>query len=68
MFHKERRTTPRGCFDCGGTTHFIVDCLKRKKHDFSNKYSYNNNNWNDSSSKGDDKKKYCFGDKKKKKF
>jgi hypothetical protein len=28
MFHKERRRSPRGCFECGGTTHFIVDCPK----------------------------------------
>jgi hypothetical protein len=29
-FHKERRRSPRGCFECGNTTHFIVDCPKRK--------------------------------------
>jgi hypothetical protein len=29
---------------------------------------YNYNNWNDSSDKGEGKKKYRFGDKKKKKF
>jgi hypothetical protein len=34
-FHKERRRSPRGCFECGDTTHFIADCLKRKKLDFS---------------------------------
>jgi hypothetical protein len=61
-FHKERRST-RGCFECGDITHFIIDCPKRKKLDSSNKY---NNNRNDSSNKGGDKKKYCFGDKKKK--
>jgi hypothetical protein len=56
-FRKERRRSPRGCFECGDTTHFIADCLKRKKYDSSsNKYDY---------SKGDDKKKYRFGDKKK---
>jgi hypothetical protein len=64
-FHKERRRSPRGCFECGDTTHFIVDCPKRKKFDFSNKYNYYNRN--DSSDNGDDKKKYRFGDKKKKK-
>jgi hypothetical protein len=64
-FRKERRRSPRGCFECGGTTHFIVDCPKRKKFDSSNKYNYNNRN--DSSDKGEGKKKYRFGDKKKKK-
>jgi hypothetical protein len=24
-FRKERRRSPRGCFECGDTTHFIVD-------------------------------------------
>jgi hypothetical protein len=64
-FHKERRRSTRGCFECGDTIHFIADCPMRKKFDSSNKYNYNNRN--DSSDKGDDKKKYCFGDKKKKK-
>jgi hypothetical protein len=63
-FHKERRS-PMGCFECGNTTHFIVDCSKGKKFDSSNKYNYNNRN--DSSNKGEGKKKYHFGDKKKKK-
>jgi hypothetical protein len=63
-FHKERRRSPRGCFECGDTTHFITDCPKQKKFDSSNKYDYTN--WNDSSNKGDNKK-YHFGDKKKKK-
>jgi hypothetical protein len=67
-FHKERRRSPRGCFKCSDTTHFIVDCPKRKKLDSSNKYNNNNNNWNYSNNKGDDKKKCLFGDKKKKKF
>jgi hypothetical protein len=40
--------------------------LKRKKFDCSNKY--NSNNRNDSSDKGEDKKKYRFGDNKKKKL
>jgi hypothetical protein len=63
MFHKERRRSPRGCFECGDTTHFIADCPKRKKLDSSsNKYDYTK--WNDYS-KGDDKK-YRFGNKKKK--
>jgi hypothetical protein len=64
-FCKERRRSPRGCFECSDTTHFIVDCPKRKKFDSSNKYNYNN--WNDSSDKGEGKKKYRFGNKKKKK-
>jgi hypothetical protein len=34
-FRKERRS-PRGCFECGDTTHFITDCPKRKKFDSSN--------------------------------
>jgi hypothetical protein len=63
-FRKQRRS-PRGCFKCGDTTHFIADCPKRKKFD-SNKYNYNKQN--DSSDKGEGKKKYRFGDKKKKKF
>jgi hypothetical protein len=64
-FHKERRRSPRGCFECGDTTHFITDCPKRKKLDSSsNKYDYTKRNDN---SKGNDKKKYRFGDKKKKK-
>jgi hypothetical protein len=62
-FRKERRRSPRGCFECGDTTHFIADYPKRKKFDSSNKYNYNN--WNNSNDKGDDKKKYCFRDKKK---
>jgi hypothetical protein len=65
-FHKERRRSSRGCFECGDITHFIVDCPKRKKLDSSsNKYNYNNRN--NSSNKGEGKKKYRFGDKKKKK-
>jgi hypothetical protein len=66
-FRKERRRSPRGYFECGDTTHFIIDCPKRKKLDSSsNKYNYNNRN--DSSDKGEGKKKYHFGDKKKKRF
>jgi hypothetical protein len=54
-FRKERRRSPRGCFECGDTTHFIIDCPKRKKLDSSsNKYDYTK--WNDYS-KGNDKKK-----------
>jgi hypothetical protein len=63
-FRKERWRSPRGCFECGDTTHFIADCPKRKKADSSNKYNYNNRK--DSSDKGEGKKKYRFGDKKKK--
>jgi hypothetical protein len=62
-FCKERRS-PRGCFECGDTTHIITDCRKRKKLNSSNKSNYNNQN--DSSEKGESKKKYRFGDKKKK--
>jgi hypothetical protein len=63
-FHKEKRRSPRCCFECGDTTHFITDCPKRKKLDSSsNKYDYAN--WNDYI-KDNDKKKYHFGDKKKK--
>jgi hypothetical protein len=65
-FRKERMRSPRGCFECGDTTHFITDCPKRKKFDSFNKYNYNNRN--DSSDKGEGKKKYHFRDKKKKKF
>jgi hypothetical protein len=65
-FRKERRRSPRGCFECGDTTHFIVYCPKRKKLDSSNKYNYYNNNRNNSNNKGDNKKKYRFRDKKKK--
>jgi hypothetical protein len=65
-FLKERRRSPRGCFECSDTTHFITDCPKRKKLDSSsNKYDYTKRN---DYSKSDDKKKYRFGDKKKKKF
>jgi hypothetical protein len=63
-FNKESRRSPRGCFECGDTTHFIVDCRKRKKLDSSsNKYVYTKRN---DYSKGDDKKKHRFEDKKKK--
>jgi hypothetical protein len=63
-FHKERRRSPMGCFECGDTTHFIADCPKRKKLDSSsNKYDYTKRN---DYNKGDDKKKCRFGDKKKK--
>jgi hypothetical protein len=55
-FRKERRRSPRGCFECGDTTHFIADCPKRKKLDSSsNKYAYTKRN---EYSKGDDKKKF----------
>jgi hypothetical protein len=65
-FCKERRRSPMGCFECGNPTHFIVDCPKRKKVESFNKYDYANRN--DSSNKGDNKKKNCFKDNKKKKF
>jgi hypothetical protein len=60
-FCKERRRSPRGCFECGDTTHFIAGCTKRKKLDYSNKYDYIKRN---DYSKENDKKKYRFGDKK----
>jgi hypothetical protein len=63
-FHKERWRSSRGCFECGDTIHFIADYPKRKKFNSSNKYNYNNRN--DSSDKCEGKKKYRFGDKKKK--
>jgi hypothetical protein len=49
IFLKDRRRSPRGCFECGDTSHFIADCPKRKIFNFSNKYNYNNRN--DSSDK-----------------
>jgi hypothetical protein len=62
-FRKEKRRSPKGCFECDDTTHFIANHPKRKKLDsFSNKYDYTK--WNDYS-KGNDKKD-CSGDKKKK--
>jgi hypothetical protein len=65
-FHKERRRSPRGYFECGDTSHFIADCPKQKKlNSSSNKYNYNNQN--NSSDKGKGKKKYHFKDKKKRK-
>jgi hypothetical protein len=65
-FRKERWRSPRVCFKCSDTTHFITDCPKRKKLNSSNKYNYNNRN--DFSDKGDGKKKCHFRDKKMKKF
>jgi hypothetical protein len=63
-FCKEMRRSPRDCFECGDTTHFITDYPKRKKLDSSsNKYDYTKQN---DYSKSDDKKKYRSGDKKKK--
>jgi hypothetical protein len=63
---KNSRAHQQGCFECSDTTHFITDCPKRKKLDSSsNKYDYTKRN---DYSKGDDKKKYRFEDKKKKRF
>jgi hypothetical protein len=59
-FRKKRRRSPKGCFKCGDTTHFITDCPKRKKFDSSNKYDYANRN--DSSNKCNNKKKNRFRD------
>jgi hypothetical protein len=64
-FCNERRS-PKGCFKCGDTTHFITDCPKRKKLNSSNKYDYTNRN--NFSNKDNNKKMYCFRDNKKKKF
>jgi hypothetical protein len=65
-FRKERRRSPRDCFECGDTVHFITDCPKRKKlNSSSNKYDYTKQN---DYSKGDDKKKYRSRDNNKKKF
>jgi hypothetical protein len=66
-FQKERRRSPRGCFECGDTSHFIVDCPNRKKLDSSsNKYDYTKQN---DYNKDGGKKKHHFGNmKKKKKF
>jgi hypothetical protein len=64
-FRKERRRSPRGCFKCGDTIHFITHCPKTKKLDSSsNKYDYTK--WNDYI-KGDNKK-YRSEDNYKKKF
>jgi hypothetical protein len=65
-FRKERRRSPRSCFEWDDTTHFIADCPKRKKLDSSSN-NYNYNNQNDSSDKDEGKKKHRFRDKKKKK-
>jgi hypothetical protein len=54
--------SPRDCFNCGDTIHFITDCPKSKKLNSSNKYDYTNRN---DYIKGDDKKNR-FRDKKKK--
>jgi hypothetical protein len=54
-FHKERRRSLRGCFECGDLSHFNVDCPKWKKLDSSNN-KYNFNKRNDSNDKGEGKK------------
>jgi hypothetical protein len=59
IFCKERRRSPRGCFECGNTNHFIADCPKREKFDSSNKYNYNNRN--DSSDKGEARRSIASG-------
>jgi hypothetical protein len=64
-FYKERSRSPRGCFECSDTTHFIADCPKRKKLDSYNKYDYTNRN---DYCKGDNKKKNRLGNNNKKKF
>jgi hypothetical protein len=60
-FCKDRRISPRGCVECGDTTHYIADCPKRKNPNSSNKYDYTNQN---DYSKGNNKKKNRFRDKK----
>jgi hypothetical protein len=30
-FRKERRRSPRGCFECNDTTHFIADCVQEEE-------------------------------------
>jgi hypothetical protein len=30
-FYKERRRSPRGCFECGDTTHFIINCPQEEE-------------------------------------
>jgi hypothetical protein len=70
-FCKDRRRSPSGYFECGDTTHFIADCPKRKKLDSSNKYDYTKRNdysKDNDYNKNNDKRKYRFGDNKKKKF
>jgi hypothetical protein len=58
---KERRGgRTRGCFECGDMNHYIADCPKKKKFDYSNK----NDNFK-GSYKDDYKKKKSFGSKKK---
>jgi hypothetical protein len=57
-FRKERRRSPRGCFECDDTTHFIADCPMRKKLDSSsNKYDYTKRN---DYNKGNDSNKKKF--------
>jgi hypothetical protein len=56
-FRKERRRSPRVCFECGDTTHFIADCSKRTKFDSSNNY----NNRNDSSEKASTRRSNASG-------
>jgi hypothetical protein len=41
-FCKERRRSPRGCFECGDSTQFIADCPKSKKLNSTIKYDYTN--------------------------
>jgi hypothetical protein len=36
-FPKEERKSPKGHYECRDITHFITDCPKRKKLNFSNK-------------------------------
>jgi hypothetical protein len=63
-FRKEMRRSPKNCFECGDTTHFIADCPKRNNLDSSsNKYDYTKRN---DYNIGDDKKKYHLKDKNKK--
>jgi hypothetical protein len=43
-FQKERRRNSQGCFECGNTTHFIINCPMRKKYDYSKRNYYSNKN------------------------
>jgi hypothetical protein len=58
-FRKGRRRTPRGCLECGNTTHFITDCPKRRS---LTPTSMTIPTRMTATTKGDHKKKNRFGD------